>query len=83
MPLILLIVLTLGIIINGSWIIKSSIQWFKKRGIIDHNLKMKVESTLKKPIYKTRNEGDKSKWYPKLQYGQHKRDNIINRIIKI
>ena len=42
MPVILLIILTLGLAINGTWIIKLTVAWFNKRGIIDHNLKMKI-----------------------------------------
>ena len=48
-PLITLIILTLGIIINGACIIRLSIMWFKKKGVIDHSMKMKTVTTSTKP----------------------------------
>lgn len=65
MPLVVLIIITIAILLNGLDVMRRTVTWIKKRGIIDHSLKMKQEATLKKPIY---NEGpvDDSKWYPAL-----------------
>ena len=49
MPLILLVLLTLGILVNGTWICIVSLKWIRKNGIIDHKMKMKETSTMNKP----------------------------------
>ena len=48
-PLVLLSLVALGLLLNGISILKSSIRWFRKRGIIDHDLKMKKEATKARP----------------------------------
>lgn len=79
--MILLSLLCLGVALNGGWIIYLSIKWFRKRGIIDHSLKIKIESTLTKPIYPESKKVDRTKWYPRLQFGEFKRESMNKRRI--
>ena len=53
--------------------------WVRKRGVIDHGLKMRKEATKTKPEEKeegTRVGRKEERWYPKLQFGQYKREQI-------
>jgi hypothetical protein len=40
-PLVLLSLLALGLLLNGLNIIRVTIKWIKKKGVIDHNMKLK------------------------------------------
>lgn len=50
MPFALLVLLTLGFLINGACVFWMSYKWILKKGIIDHKMKMEQYSTLTKPI---------------------------------
>lgn len=39
-PMVLLLLLALGLVVNGANILRMSYLWVRKRGVIDHKMKM-------------------------------------------